>query len=116
MSSEIGEDLGEDPLVRVSARAPDPDPPETDRYKSAHFQELGANGGALSPGEVGTLEADPAELVKQDIGDRRKPKPQLIGGENCRARPIGKQTQLLFFDPVLHVTAGTVKTLVQLLG
>ena len=35
---------------------------------------------------------------------------------NRRAGPIGKQTQLLFFDPVLHVTAGTVEIFVQLLG
>ena len=97
MSTEIGEDLGEDPLIRVSARAPHPDPPDADRHEGADLQELGANRAALSSSKLGTLEADPAQLAEQDVRDARKPKPQLVGGKHRRTGPIGEQTQLLLF-------------------
>ncbi len=112
---EIGEDLGEDPLVWVPARAPHPDPPDTERNVSADLQELGADGAALSSSKLGALEADPPQLAEQDVRDARKPKSQLVGGKRCRARPIGEQTQLLLFDSVLHVTTSTVQIFVQLL-
>ena len=116
MSPEICEDLGENPLVRVSTRAPHPDSSDAERYVGADFQQLGANGAALRSSELGALETDPPQLAEQDIGGRRKPKSQLVGGERRRAGPIGEQTKLLLFDPVLHVTAGTVQVFVQLLG
>ena len=82
----------------------------------ADFQELGADGAALRSRELGALEADPPQLAEQDIGDTRKPKSQLVGGEHGGAGPIGEQTELLLFDSVLHITAGTVQIFVQLLG
>ena len=59
VSLEIGEDLREDSLVRVSARAPQPDPPDAERHVGADLQELGADGAALSSSKLGALEADP---------------------------------------------------------
>ena len=112
VSPEIGEDLGEDLLVRISARTPHPDPPDTERYVGADFQELGTDGAALSSSKLGALEADPPQLAEQDVGNARKPKSQLVGKEHRGAGPIGEQTQLLFFDPVLHVTTGTVQIFV----
>ena len=90
VSPEIGEDLGKDPLVRVSACAPHPDSPDAERHLGADFQELGANGAALSSSELGALETDPPQLAEQDVGDARKPESQLVGGEYRGAGPIGE--------------------------
>ena len=71
---EICENLGEDLLVRISAGAPHPNPPDAERHEGADLQELGANGAALSSSKLGTLEADPSQFAEQDVCDARKTK------------------------------------------
>ena len=105
VSLEICENLGEDLLVRISTRAPHPDPPDAERHMGADFQDLRANRAALSSSKLGTLEADPPELAEQDVGDARKPKPELVGGENRGAITVGEQAKLRFFESVFLVPA-----------
>ena len=90
VGSEIGEDLGEDSLIRVSARTPHPDSPDTEQDVGADLQELGADGAALSSSKLGILEADPPQLAEQDVGNARKPKSQLVCGKRRGAGPIGE--------------------------
>lgn len=51
--------------------------------------------------------------VQEHIRKRRQQQPKLVCQELCATRPVRKQTQLLFLDPVLHLAPLTVDLAVE---
>src|SRR5215471_17280069 len=46
--------------------------------------------------------------MHQHVGDRGAIEPELISTDGFGAEPIGKQSHLLFLDPVFHISASAV--------
>jgi hypothetical protein len=49
----------------------------------------------MGGGIVGAFQSPATQLVQQQVSDRRKPQPQLVGPHRGRAGPVSKQIQLL---------------------
>jgi hypothetical protein len=62
------------------------------------------------------FQADALERFQEHVGGRGKQKPELIGPPGMTTGPITKETQLLFFNAVFHLTASTINVVVKALG
>ena len=61
-------------------------------------------------------EAQSAKPLNQDVCVAGEQQAKLIGRKAVAAGTVRKQHQLLFFDPVLHVTPQNIDVVVELLG
>jgi len=79
----------------------------------ADFQQREPNRLTLRVGERGAHECHAPQRVEQQIRDRGAVEAQLIGAHRRRARPVGKEHELLFLDSVLHLAARAVEVFIE---
>ncbi len=68
----------------------------------------------LSFGPLGGFQGQAAQRLDQGVGQSRELKPQLIAFHPVGGEPVGEQAHLLL-DTILHLAAGAVELLVQVL-
>ena len=83
---------------------------------SAPILELEPDGAAGRLGEVGIVEPDTAQSTQQDISHRVERQAQLVGPHGGRRGRSASRSSWHSFDPVLHLAAGAVDLLVEILG
>ena len=81
--------------------------------QAAQLEQARADRPDLGVSQRGPLQAHAPQRVDQHVGERGQPQAQLVAAHGGRARPVGEERELLFFDAVLHVTAGAVELLVE---
>ncbi len=74
------------------------------------FQTDGGTGGLR---QFGVFQGSPAEGLDQRIGQRRQQQTELVRPPQAAAGSVGKQIQLLLFNPVFHLASGTVDLFVK---
>ena len=94
----------------------DPDAADADAHERPDLEQLETDGAAGGVREVGVVEADAAQGAQQDIGHRVEPQAQLVGAHRGGRGAIRIEVELALLDPVLHVAAGAVDLLVEVLG
>ncbi len=105
---EISEHRPQDFAERVRFAQRDVDPADADLDSRSDLQQLDANRVDLGGGQGGSLGSELFEGFVEDIGDGGEHQSQLVRAHRMGTRPIGEQKQLLFLDPVLHVSATAV--------
>src|SRR5713226_404810 len=78
----------------------------------ANLEQLQTDRPALRLRHLGPLQSQPPQRLHQTISKGREIQAQLIGAHHRSGRAIGEQRQLLFLDPVFHLSPGAVKLLV----
>ena len=91
------------------------DPPHAPLDQRADLQEFEANRADLRLGQFGAGQASATQRFNQHVSQRAEQQPELVGYKIMAARAVGKQTQLLLFDAVLHFATSTVSLLIKLL-
>jgi hypothetical protein len=79
----------------------------------AGLEQTAAQNPDLSAGEFSAGQADGAQSLQQDIGERREQQAELVGPPQMATGAIGEQAELTFLDPVLHLAPGTVHRFVE---
>src|ERR671918_564932 len=77
------------------------------------LEEPRPNRAAGGLGELGPLQGQPTHRLHQAIGGGGEQQAQLIRPPRVTTGPISKQVQLLLFDPVFHLAAGTIEFLIK---
>jgi len=108
LSFDVFHDLKEGFLIWISGSHAQINASGTDPYLSSYFQQLQTYRMALSFGELSSSQDTTSEFIHKHISKRRKIKPQLISLHHGRRGTISKQIKLLLFDPVLHISPGTI--------
>lgn len=82
----------------------------------ADLQKFETDGGGLRPAQFGAVQSDAPDSFQEHVGRGGKQQSQLVGPPTVAARPVGKEPELLFLDPVFHLAAGAVNVVVDGLG
>src|SRR5690606_3652995 len=73
------------------------------------------DGARLRPGQFATIETDAPERFHEHIRATAEQQTELVGPPALAACAIGKEPELLFLDPVFHLSTRTVDFVVKLL-
>ena len=101
---------------RTSRRHGDLDAADADANERADLEQLETDGAAGGLGERGIVQADAAQGAQQHIGHRVEPQAQLVGAHRGGRGAVRIEIELALLDPVLHLAAGAVDLLVEMLG
>ena len=101
-------------LVGTAGRHGEFDAANADGDERADLEQLAADGAAAGLGQVGRLQGDAAQAIKQHISHRGEPQPQLIGLHGGRGGAVGEHIHLTFFDAVLHLAAGAIDRFIEM--
>ena len=74
----------------------------------ALFPSIQPVGPGLRPCQFRPGQTERAQSFQQPIPKTRKQQTKLVGPLAVTTRPVGKQPQLLFLDPVFHLTPRTI--------
>src|SRR5487761_2292443 len=100
-------------LMREGAGEEEADATGIAHDDGADLEQTAAQDLDLSASEFGAAQADGAQSLQQDIGERREQQAELIGPPQMAAGAIGEQAELTFLDPVLHFSPGAVHRFVE---
>ena len=90
------------------------DTANADGDERTDLEQLAADGAAAGVGQIGRLQGDAAQAIKQHISHRGEPQPQLIGLHGGGGGAVGEQIHLAFLDAVLHLAAGAIDRFVEM--
>src|SRR5690606_19241847 len=79
-------------------------------------EESDSEGCTLGARQFGASQPEAAEGFQQNITERGEEQAELIRPPVMAAGAVGEQAQLLFLDPILHVSSSAIHVLVERLG
>src|SRR5271170_943948 len=106
---------GEGKLVGAARCHGELDAPHADRHQGADLEELSPYGTASGVGQAGCLQSETTDALHENISHRGEPQPQLVSANGCRRGAIGEEIELALLDAVLHLAAGAIDRLIELL-
>ncbi len=100
-------------LVRAGGGEMEFYPPGVAEDHRADLQELQADRAGLGPGHLGPLEGQTADRFEQAIGEAGQDQAELVRLPLVTGGAVGEEVELLFLDPVFHLAALAVETVVE---
>src|SRR4029077_6894529 len=89
------------------------DAPAADGDAGTNLEEFKPDLAEGGRSQIGAAQHLGPQHREQEMGEGRKPEPELVGGHPARAGALGKEVLLCLLDAIFHFSARAVKLLVE---